>query len=117
MKFSKTFLLTASFCFVFVAFSVQADSLRCGGDLALIGDSKGSIFAKCGEPILKDSFCVPVEVSKVVPCVEGKSTTVIVTSCEPVDQWTYNPGSGQFYTTLQFERGMLKSMKFGSRVP
>ena len=117
MKFAKSLLLAVSFGIAFATFNVQAESLQCNGDLALIGDSKGSIFAKCGEPILKDSFCKPVEVSTVVPCSDGKATTIIVTSCETVDQWTYNPGSGQFYTTLQFERGTLKSMKYGARVP
>ena len=117
MKLAKLLFLAVFFASAFIAFNVQAESLRCNGDLALIGDSKGSIFGKCGEPILKDSFCKPVEVSTVVPCSDGKSTTLIVTTCETVEQWTYNPGSGQFYTTLQFERGTLKSMKFGSRVP
>jgi hypothetical protein len=37
--------------------------------------------------------------------------------CERVDEWTYNPGSGQFYTTLRFEQGKLISMKYGDRVP
>lgn len=117
MKLTKSLFLAVSFGIAFATFNVQAESLRCNGDLALIGDSKGSIFAKCGEPILKDSFCKPVEVSTVVPCSDGKASTVIVTSCEMVDQWTYNPGSGQFYTALQFERGTLKSMKYGARVP
>ena len=117
MKFTMSLLLAVSFGISFAASNVQAESLRCNGDLALIGDSKGSILGKCGEPMLKDSFCKPVEISTVVPCSDGKATTVIVASCETVEQWTYNPGSGQFYTTLQFERGTLKSMKFGSRVP
>ena len=62
MKLAKSLLLAVSFASAFIAFNVQAENLRCNGDLALIGDSKGSIFGKCGEPILKDSFCKPVEV-------------------------------------------------------
>src|SRR4030067_450904 len=77
----------------------------------------GSVLAKGGEPILKDSVCIPVEPSTTAPGSDGKGTTVIVTPCETVDEWTYNPGSGQFYTTLRFERGTLKSMKYGARVP
>jgi hypothetical protein len=37
--------------------------------------------------------------------------------CEAVDEWTYNPGYGQFFTTLRFESGALKSIKYGARVP
>ena len=117
MKFSKALILAVSIGIVFATFKVQAQSLRCEGELALIGDSKGSILGKCGEPMLKDSFCKPEEVSKVEPFSGGKPVTVIVKPCEMVDQWTYNPGSGQFYTTLEFERGILKSMKHGARVP
>lgn len=117
MKLSHPLLIAVTLCITFVTNNTQAESLRCNGDLALIGDTKASIFAKCGEPMMKDSFCKPVEVSRVVPCSDGKGTTVIVVPCESVDEWTYNPGSGQFYTTLQFERGELKSMKYGTRVP
>ena len=117
MKFVHSLLRTIFFCITLATFNAQAESLRCNGELALIGDSKGSIFGKCGEPMMKDSFCKPVEVSRIVPCSDGKGTTVNVVPCESVDEWTYNPGSGQFYTTLQFERGTLKSMMFGARVP
>jgi hypothetical protein len=103
MKFSKSLILAVSIGIVFATFNVQAESLRCGGELALIGYLKAAILGKCGEPMLKDSFCKP--------------GTANVRSCEMVDQWTYNPGSGQFYTALEFERGILKSMKFGARVP
>jgi hypothetical protein len=42
---------------------------------------------------------------------------VNVAPCETVDEWTYNPGSGQFFTALRFERGALSSIKYGARVP
>ena len=117
MKIAKSLFLVVSFGMVFATFTVQAESLRCNGDLALIGDSKGSVLAKCGEPMLKDSFCKPVETSTTVPNSDDKGTTVNVLPCETVDEWTYNPGSGQFYTTLRFEQGTLKSMRYGARVP
>jgi hypothetical protein len=117
MKLAKFLLGAASFGIAVATINVQAESLRCNGDLAQIGDSKGSVLAKCGEPMLKDSVCVPVEPSTTAPGSDGKGTTVIVTPCETVDEWTYNPGSGQFYTTLRFERGTLKAMKYGARVP
>jgi len=33
-----------------------------------------------------------------------------------VDDWTYNPGRGQFMTSLQFEAGKLSAIKYGDRV-
>ena len=36
--------------------TAHAGSLDCKGDFAEIGDSKGSVLFKCGEPMLKDSF-------------------------------------------------------------
>ena len=117
MKLTKSLLGAVSFVLTVAFVDVQAESLRCNGDLAQIGDSKGSVLIKCGEPMLKDSFCKPAELSAPVPDPDRKVSTVIVTSCEMVDEWTYNPGSGQFYTALRFEQGTLKSMKYGARVP
>lgn len=117
MKLAKSLLRAVSFGITVATINVQAGSLRCNGDLAQVGDTKGSVMAKCGEPMLKDSFCKPVEASTTVPGADGKGTVVNVTPCETVDEWTCNPGSGQFYTTLRFESGTLKSMKYGARVP
>lgn len=116
MKISQLFIKYISCVIVFATFNAHADSLRCKDELVLIGDSKGSIFGKCGEPMLKDSFCKPSET--VTPCPDGKGGNVTVAPpCETLDEWTYNPGSGQFYTTLQFERGTLKSIKYDARIP
>lgn len=100
-----------------IATNAHSESLRCNGDLAQIGDSKGTIVAKCGEPMFTDSFCEPIEQNTSSASSDGEQTTINVTQCETVDVWTYNPGSGQFFTNLRFERGALKSMKYGDRVP
>ena len=42
-----------------LSFGASAESLRCKGDFAEIGDSKGTVLQKCGEPMLKDNFCRP----------------------------------------------------------
>jgi hypothetical protein len=117
MKSPGATLGTTAFVAAVAALNVHAETLRCGNDLAQIGDSKASILAKCGEPMLKDSFCKPAVPSTTPAGTEGKGTTVNVLPCERVDEWTYNPGSGQFYTTLRFEQGKLISMKYGDRVP
>jgi len=82
-----------------------------------MGDSKGNVLFKCGEPMFKDSFLKPTQ--QVISSSNHKSRIILhpVTQCESIDEWTYNPGSGQFLTTLQFERGVLISIKYGARIP
>lgn len=105
----------------------SAQSLRCKGDLAQIGNSKGTILQKCGEPVMKDSFCKPVQetissapvTTPTVPNTSGSATAtanVTVNTCQQVEEWTYNPGYGQFMTMLLFEGGSLKSIRYGDRV-
>jgi len=100
--------------------AASAQSLRCKGDLAQIGNSKGTILQKCGEPVLKDSFCQPVQETVAgAPIISGNNTNVTnitVNSCVQVEEWTYNPGYGQFMTMLLFEGGSLKSIRYGERV-
>src|ERR1700693_1072316 len=75
--------------------TIHAESLRCNGDLAQIGESKASVLQKCGQPFFVDSFCTPANEIILPPSSPG-STTVNVLPCEQVDEWSYNPGYGQF---------------------
>lgn len=97
------------------AASAQTQSFRCKNDLVNLGDSKSSVLQKCGEPVSKDNFCKPVETTTSTDAT-SKSTVVNVNACQQVDDWTYNPGRGQFMTSLQFESGKLVSIKYGDRV-
>ena len=107
-----------------LAISASAQSLRCKGDFAQIGNSKGTILQKCGEPMLKDSFCRPAQPAANADNTfmagntgnAGNTTNITVNACVNVDEWTYNPGFGQFMTMLQFEAGELKSIRYGDRV-
>jgi Protein of unknown function (DUF2845) len=86
-----------------------AEALRCGSDLVQIGDFKADVLMKCGEPFLKDTVYVD----------NGERITGAVDKhghCLAVDQWTYNPGSGQFLTVLDFRAGKLLRISYGSRV-
>jgi hypothetical protein len=104
--------LAAFAALVLVAGLAQAQPMRCRNDLAQVGDSKASVLQKCGEPASKDSFCKPAD--QVNP--PSGSASVVVLPCERVDEWTYIPGYGQFVTTLRFEAGALRSIKYGDRV-
>jgi hypothetical protein len=95
--------------------AAEAQSFRCKNDLASVGDGKAAVLQRCGAPVLKDSFCKPV-LAPVNPSPPAGSTTVNVVPCTTVDDWTYNPGYGQFMTTLRFEEGKLVSISYGDRV-
>ena len=93
----------------------HAESLRCNGDLAQIGDSKASVIQKCGVPFFTESFCKPA--SQVAsPAAPSGGTTVTIAPCDLVDEWSYNPGPGQFITILRFEAGVMTSIRYGDRV-
>jgi Protein of unknown function (DUF2845) len=89
-------------------------SFRCKNDLVNVGDGKASALQKCGQPVFTDSFCKPVVAT--VPAEPGRTVAVGPTPCETVDEWTYNPGYGQFMTTLRFESGRLVTITYGDRV-
>jgi hypothetical protein len=87
-----------------------AEGLRCNGDLALPGSTKASVLQSCGEPLLVEQFCKPG-----LPLVLADGTTLLA-RCQLVDQWTRNPGPGQFYALLQFEAGVVTAVRFAGRV-
>ena len=118
-------LLLASIATAMVAATCPAaadtTSFRCKNDLVNLSDGKASALLKCGEPVVKDSFCKPTErgttsIVSTLPNVSPATTVINVASCVTVDDWTYNPGYGQFMTTLRFESGKLTSITYGDRV-
>ncbi|MEO8856115.1 MAG: DUF2845 domain-containing protein [Burkholderiaceae bacterium] len=96
--------------------SAGAQSFRCANkDLVSVGDSRTTVLLRCGEPVLKDSFCKAIDPSEVARLRAGAPARR-VPACDAVEEWTYNPGYGQFWTTLQFENGSLRSIKYGDWV-
>jgi hypothetical protein len=93
----------------------QTRSFRCNNDLVNLGDAKSSVQLKCGQPVLRDSFCKAGD-ARPMPRADGGAKVVISNACETVDEWTYNPGYGQFMTTLRFESGRLVTISYGDRV-
>jgi hypothetical protein len=66
---------------------------------------------KCGEPFFAETFCKPF--------ITGSAADDVprwVAPCDLVDEWSYNPGSGQFITILRFEAGRMTFIRFGDRV-
>ena len=113
-KFTQyaTTLMSISITAFLSAGTVNAESLRCKGDIVDIGETKAEVLVKCGKPELMDSFCE--KSAKRIKQSDGSLT--LVESCENVDIWTYNPGKGQFWTNLYFAEGELREMRYGDRV-
>jgi hypothetical protein len=106
-------VLLASSAVVLQARAGGPSTFRCGNDLLKIGESKAAATQKCGAPVARDSFCKP----QPVRTQDSPSRTIIANApCETVDEWTYNPGYGQFMTTLRFESGKLVAISYGERV-
>ena len=95
-----------------------ADTFRCKNDLVQVGDPKVSVMVKCGEPMTKDSSCQVLggAPGTVVYDSSGKPIGNVAQACETVEEWTYNPGAGDFYTTIRMERGVTTSIRYGDRV-
>ena len=92
---------------------VAAQSLRCKADVVGIGELRSGVLQKCGEPVTRDSFCKPVDPQTLAASAPG---TAVVLPCEKVDEWTYNPGYGQFMTTLRLAAGKVTAVSYGDRV-
>ena len=99
----KTASLTcAALALALPTLSAHAETLRCGtGYIVKAGDNKADVLQNCGEPVMRDTFC---------------SASRNDSSCGNVEEWTYNPGPGQFMTTLRFVEGRLQSIRYGNRV-
>lgn len=89
-----------------------AQSLRCQGEVVAVGDTRASVLHKCGAPLLKDSFCKSPEAPPDRPAPSGRKAL----PCEDVDEWTYNPGYGQFMTTVRIQAGKVSAIVYGERV-
>jgi hypothetical protein len=92
--------------------SAAAQSLRCNAEVVVVGDTRAAVLQKCGQPVLKDSFCRRPETPPDRPmAVPGR-----VLPCEDVDEWTYNPGYGQFMTAVRIQAGRVSAIVYGERV-
>ena len=91
-----------------------AQTFKCRDDLVSVGDSRATVLLKCGEPVAKDTVCRPLPGPSPRPASGVRPGQIV--PCENVDEWTYNPGSGQFMTTLRFAEGRLVAIEYGERV-
>ncbi len=115
-------VLSVAFMVMLSTSAVAVDRFRCnGGDLVQTGDPKSSVLEKCGAPMKKDSWCQELHRQATPPQNNGQALVVVPQNnaplpCEPIEEWTYNPGVGQFYTTIRIEGDVVQSIRYGDRV-
>jgi hypothetical protein len=102
-------VLLAGLC---AAPAARAESLRCAGGSASEGDSRLSVLYKCGQPLLRDSYCAPVYYSGTLHPVPEPFASVIV-PCQQIDEWVYDRGPGQLMATVRFRSGLVQSIRYG----
>lgn len=98
-----SYLIFATLASLLAMPAADAETMRCesGAYPVRVGNDKTDILLHCGQPMMRDAFCGPRPHD----------------TCENVEEWTYNPGSGQFMTRLRFVEGKLQAIRYGSRVP
>lgn len=95
--------------------AVQAESLRCNGNITSEGDSRMSVLYKCGQPVLVDAFCAPVYYAPTLAPVPQPFASVVV-PCQQVEEWLYDRGPGNLMATVRFKSGVVQSITY-SRTP
>jgi hypothetical protein len=83
----------------------QGSSGRCDEQPPSIGDTKGEVLVKCGEPFWKDA-----REEKTTEKINGnrKKKKIIA-----LDEWTYNFGPNKFIRIYQFKNGRLVDISTG----
>ena len=90
----------------------QAESLRCAGGIAAEGDSKLSLMAKCGPPVLSDTYCAAVYYGgSPYPVPEPYARQVV--PCLPTEEWLYDRGPGNLWATVRLRSGKVLSITYG----
>ena len=96
-----------------VAGPVRAESLRCAGGIAAEGESRLSLVAKCGQPMLTDRYCAPVyQGSSWYPVPEPYAHRVV--PCQLIDEWLYDRGPGYLWATVRMRSGVVLSITYGN---
>ncbi|XVJ70744.1 MAG: DUF2845 domain-containing protein [Rhizobacter sp.] len=97
-------------CLPFTA--ARGESLRCNGQIASEGDSRLSLLYKCGEPLLKDSYCATVYVPRTVRPTH-EAVLVQPGVCVPIEEWLYDRGPGNLMATVRFRSGVVQTITYG----
>lgn len=94
----------------FMSAHADAESLRCNGGIVDEGDSRISVLYKCGQPLLRDSFCAPVYYNGALSPVPEPFASIVV-PCQQIDEWLYDQGAGKLMATVRIRAGTVLSIK------
>ncbi len=90
----------------------RAESLRCAGGIAAEGDSKLSLMAKCGQPVLTDTYCAPLyQNPHYYPVPEPYASRIL--PCQVTEEWLYDRGPGNLFATVRLRSGVVLSITYG----
>ena len=89
-----------------------AESLACNRQRTGEGESKLAVLYKCGEPLLKDSYCAPVFYGPLLQPVPPVYAGTVV-PCLVVEEWLYDRGPGNLMATVRFRSGVVQSISYG----
>lgn len=95
-----------------VPWMARAESLRCPGGSVAEGDSRLSLFFKCGAPDMADTFCAPVYLAGsgyVVPV----PWTSLAVPCLLIEQFVYTRRPGELLATVYVRHGIVQSIAYG----
>jgi hypothetical protein len=106
---TKAFALAAFFLGLSFADTSHADSLRCGNQLALEGNTRLEVRAKCGEPadIVHSTLARRTTFVSYRNIAYAEEEAIIV----PVEVWMYNFGPHRFMYRLRFVGGILEGLE------
>jgi hypothetical protein len=89
-----------------------AESLRCQNGIAAEGDSRLAMVYKCGEPLLRDSYCAPVYYSGSIYPVPDPIAGLYV-PCVYTEEWLYERGPGELLAAVRIRGGKVQSITYG----
>ncbi|MBN8508820.1 MAG: DUF2845 domain-containing protein [Burkholderiales bacterium] len=92
--------------------TAAAETLRCNGRIAAEGDSRLSVVYKCGEPVMKDSFCAPVIDLRGGTFVPPAATGWGGVPCQMVEEWLYDRGPGNLLARVRILGGTVLSIRY-----
>ena len=90
----------------------HAESLRCAGSITAVGDSRLSVLHKCGQPLMRDTYCAPVYFSNSLNLVPFSIAGAYV-PCQQIDEWVYDLGPGHLMATVRFQYGVVREIRYG----
>jgi hypothetical protein len=102
--------MTLSLSLAGAGHAVETGTMQCTGGIVSIGDTAGSVAAKCGEP----AFIAQRQQSSVERRLRSGYGATVTTVA--IDDWTYNFGPNRFQYQVTLENGRvtrIESLDYG----